>query len=372
MPTPPRAYSLESSDEERDQAAASDSDEELPSLHDRFKKMLNRKPTATVADPDDAPSTSSAGAAVAPVAPAAPKLVPPKAAPLNSMFINSKQREHQLPKPNHQHSSKTTYRQPREVIEIEDSPPAPASKQRSSSTSTSNKRFLSPTPRQPLTEITSSSSGESIVQLASNPPKSNGTYPQAQASTSTGSSHNNFNKWSKPPSYEPFRDSYRPAMSTPKKASNDMYSSTHLNAKARIMAAFNQANPAATGLATPLGKPRDPTLYASHSNYKPVQSKLFRHSIYPSRLTYSVRAVDSSVDPDLSGDLNPSVLRQINQAVESNRPKFEEALRDSSEGALQSLCAEIYTDMTAVEKGEEKVDGLVSCEYDGLYRDIRA
>lgn len=161
-------------------------------------------------------------------------------------------------------------------------------------------------------------------------------------------------------------------MSTPKKASNDMYSSTHLNAKARIMAAFNQANPAATGLATPLGKPRDPTLYASHSNYKPVQSKLFRHSIYPSRLTYSVRAVDSSVDPDLSGDLNPSVLRQINQAVESNRPKFEEALRDSSEGALQSLCAEIYTDMTAVEKGEEKVDGLVSCEYDGLYRDIRA
>lgn len=279
LPTPPRAYSRESSDEERDQAAASDSDEELPSLHDRFRKMLNRKPTAA-ADSGDAPSTTSGGAAgPSTSAPAAPKLVAPKAAPLNSMFINSKQREHQLPKPNHQHSSKTAYRQPREVIEIEDSPPAAASKQRSSSSSTSNKRFLSPTPRQPLTEITSSSSGESIVQLTSNPPKSNGTYTQAQASTSTGSSYNNFNKQSKPPSYEPFRDSYRPAMSTPKKASNDVYSSTHLNAKARIMAAFNQANPAATGLATPLGKPRDPTLYASHSSYKPVQSELFQVSI---------------------------------------------------------------------------------------------
>ncbi|KAK9898970.1 hypothetical protein P389DRAFT_41780 [Cystobasidium minutum MCA 4210] len=130
-------------------------------------------------------------------------------------------------------------------------------------------------------------------------------------------------------------------MSTPqKKPASDAYGTQHLNAKARIMAQFNQQhNPAATGLATPLGKPRDPTLYSSHAGYKPVQN--------------------TTADPDLSGDLAPALVDEINARIEANGRKFEDAMRDSSEGALQSLCAEIFTDMTAVEKGEERIDGLV-------------
>lgn len=225
--------------------ASSDSDEELPSLHDRFRKMLD--PTERVAKTSSS-STSFLPASRRPPA-AAPELVPVKAPAVSSMFINKKQREHNLPPPR-QSAQITQYRQAKEVIEIEDSPP-PASKQPRPS---SPKRFLSPA-RQPLTEITSSSSGESLVQLNTN--------NNSNTKASTSSYNDPYSYKSKSTNYE--QQKYTMPSYTPKKPSNDQYS--HLPAKARIMQSFNPA--------TPLGKPRDPTLYASHATYRPpVQSGL--------------------------------------------------------------------------------------------------
>lgn len=61
--------------------------------------------------------------------------------------------------------------------------------------------------------------------------------------------------------------------------------------------------------------------------------------------------------------MNPALIEQINRRVAERRSDFERAIQEENthhEGALESLCAEIYTDMTQVEKGEEQIDGLVS------------
>lgn len=220
MPTVEKAVNLDNS--------SSSSDDELPSLHDRFRKMLNppsERPAASTAS--TSASTSRHVSSSSQATTVTPTLVPPKAPAVNSMFINQKHREHRI-LPARQHQPTTQYRQPKEIIEIDDSPPA---KQQAPP-----KRFLSPA-RQPLTEVTSSSSGESIVQLDTN--------TNAKPSTSS------FNSFIKP-------------TSTPKKPSPDQYA--HLPAKARIMASFQ---PQATGLANPIGRPRDPTQYASHTAYVP-------------------------------------------------------------------------------------------------------
>lgn len=255
VPTPTKVFNL---------ADSSDSDGELPSLP--ITAAAARKNINDAPGPSQSASSSSAAAAPG----TAPVLVPPRAAPVNSMFIGSKQREHPLPanarKTVPSHQSPTTfftanqYRQPREAVVIDDSPPP---KQHNSlkdalpQSPSHSKRFLSPA-RQPLTEISSSSSTDSVVLVNTVAPK---------ASTSSSSWNNHVRK----PSYEPYSDN-KPT-STPRKTVDDGYSS-HIPAKARIMASFNlpkQQHHLAP--ATPIGKPRDPTMYSSHSAYKPSTSE---------------------------------------------------------------------------------------------------
>lgn len=214
---------------------SSSSDDELPSLHERFRKMLDpsARPARPASSASASTSTSRHVSSSSQATTVPPTLVPPKAPSTSSMFINQKHRQH-IP-PARQQQQLGQYRQPQQVIEIEDSPPAKQQAPQS--------RFLSPA-RQPLTEITSSSSGDSIVQL--------------NTDTATKPSSGSFNSFRHPNSIPP------PPAFTPKKPSPDQYA--HLPAKARILASFQ---PQAAGFGTPIGKLHDPTHYTSHAGYQP-------------------------------------------------------------------------------------------------------
>lgn len=70
----------------------------------------------------------------------------------------------------------------------------------------------------------------------------------------------------------------------------------------------------------------------------------------------------TGVDPELSGDIDAKLIDEINKRVEAKESLFNQALmeNDAQNGAIQSLCAEIYTDMTEVAKDFDQPEGLVS------------
>lgn len=70
----------------------------------------------------------------------------------------------------------------------------------------------------------------------------------------------------------------------------------------------------------------------------------------------------AGVDSELSGELDSKLIDEINKRIDGKEQQFNQALIDNNdhEGAIQSLCAEIYTDMTQVEKEIAQPEGLVS------------
>lgn len=68
------------------------------------------------------------------------------------------------------------------------------------------------------------------------------------------------------------------------------------------------------------------------------------------------------MDPELSGDIDSKLIDEINRNVEAKEAHYNRALaeNDPENGAIQSLCAEIYTDMTDVPKDFDQPEGLVS------------
>jgi hypothetical protein len=227
----------------------SDSDGELPDLQARFAQLQNNSKTESNSSNSRNVSSASTSNAL-PFLPAhqAPRLVAPKATNASSLFIT------QHKKPAASTSKSTQYRQPREIIEIEDSPPfktkvlsAGLHKYPSTATATSAGES-----RVPLTEITSSSSDNSIAQQQQQKPSS--SKPSTSSSNVSGYETYKYRLEDRKPTLTPKKpshyDTYNPVMST----------------KARILAQFNQSQ-GMTGASTPIGKGRDPTTYPSHHGY---------------------------------------------------------------------------------------------------------